>query len=175
MAKTANRSRRGTSSTASFNGTLKSMPFYTDIMNIAGSMLRSRQEMGSEKIASVAQTTRNFAGEFNDIPNIQTYVEAAADQMENLSEYVADTSLEDMITDATTVARHNPVATLAFTAVVGFAITRMFAGHRSEGDASTSGSNRGRSKATASRSRSTSGLKAKANGRDTAHASANAA
>ena len=69
--------------------------FYSDMLGIAGSMLRSRQAAGAEKISSLADAARNFAEDMADSPNIKTYVTGAAEQMENLSDYVTGSSLEE--------------------------------------------------------------------------------
>ena len=63
----------------------------------------------------------------DNIPNLQTYVSATAEQMENLSDYVSATSLEDMIDDAASFARRYPLSTAAFAVAAGFGFIRLIA------------------------------------------------
>lgn len=185
MANTSNRSRKSKSSTSSSSANSSrgrnSVPFYNDIISLASSLLRSRQEAGAEKIGSVAEATRNFAGDFEDTPNMQTYINAAADQMDTLSEYVSETSLEDMVSEAAVFAKRYPVATLSFAAAAGFGIIRLVLANNSESDSrrssrrANSRNTASRSKATKSGKRSSTAGKARGNGRDTAPVTANAA
>jgi hypothetical protein len=161
------------------NGLHSSNPFYGDILGIAGSLLRNRQAAGAEKIGSLADAARNFAHNLTDIPNIQTYATAAAEQMENLSDYVTDSSLEQMVDDATGFAKRYPVATAVFAVAVGFGFTRLMthnAGDHREAPRKSGPrtARRGAVKSTSSKKRATSSLKPRANGRDTSHERANA-
>ena len=181
MANTSNRSRKSKSSTSSSSAKSSrgsnSVPFYSDIISLAGSLLRSRQESGAEKIGSVAEATRNFAGDFEDTPHVQTYINAAAEQMETLSDYVSETSLEDMVSEAAVFAKRYPLATMSFAAAAGFGIIRIVLANSSQSDGGSSNGRKttSQSKTTKPRKRSTTASKARGNGRDTAHVTANAA
>jgi hypothetical protein len=159
-------------------GRRSTSPFYGDILAIAGSLLRNRQEAGAEKIRSLAGAARGFAADLPDIPNIRTYAAAAADQMETLSDYASDTSMEQMVEDATDLAKRHPVATAAFAVAAGFGFVRLMT-HAGSGHGETKQKTRTSStrsdakKPTASRKRAA--IKARANGRDSSHGSANAA
>ena len=83
--KATRRSSSAASSKTSGSRPRASSPFYGDVLGIAGSLLRNRQEAGAEKINSLAGAARNFAADLTDIPNIQTYVDAAADQIDRKS------------------------------------------------------------------------------------------
>jgi hypothetical protein len=99
--------------------------FYGDFLGIAGSLLRNRQQAGADKIASMAGAARNFADSLGDSPSVQSYAEAAADQMDSLSGYVSETGMEDIVNDAMDLARRHPVSAAAFAVAVGFAFTRL--------------------------------------------------
>lgn len=164
------RSRQGASSRSA-------SAFYGDVLGIAGSLLRNRQEAGAEKIGSLADAARNFAAELNDIPTVQTYVSAVAEQIENLSDYVSDNSMEDMVDGATEFARRHPVATAAFAVAVGFGFTRMMthnsASHATPKQKTARASATSRSTRSAT-SRKRAAVKVRANGRDLSHDRANA-
>ena len=146
--------------------------FYSDMLGIAGSILRSRQAAGAEKISSLADAARNFAEDMTDSPNIKTYVTGAADQMENLSDYVTGSSLEEMVDDATQIAKRYPIATVVFATAVGFGFTRMMT-HNARSDRSEDqkskprSSRRGAVKSVVTKKRASANAKTGANGKDT--------
>lgn len=150
---------------------------YGDVLGIAGSLFRPRQEAGAEKIGTFADAARNFASDMTDIPYVQTYVSAAADQMEMLSEYVVDNDLEQMVEDAAGLAKRHPVATAAFAVAAGFGFYRMM----THNNGATNGIGRGRKapsarsgavKSASSKKRGTT--RAKSNGRASPVEGANA-
>jgi hypothetical protein len=182
--------RRSTSTTSPKTSRTRpraASPFYGDVLGIAGSLLRNRQEAGAEKINSLAGAARSFAADLTDIPHIQTYVDAAAEQMEFLSDYVSETSMETMVEDATDFARRHPVATAAFAVAAGFGFTRLMthhSRHQTAENARGPKTTRGKAKTTASRERASTKAtakttakttaKARGNGRDSARESMNA-
>ena len=169
--KATRRSSSAASSKTSGSRPRASSPFYGDVLGIAGSLLRNRQEAGAEKINSLAGAARNFAADLTDIPNIQTYVDAAADQMETLSDYVSENSMETMVEDATDFARRHPVATAAFAVAAGFGFTRLMTHNSRHQAAETTGARkttRGKTKTTASRKRAATKTSAKASTRTAA-------
>ena len=175
--------RQNTSSTGKAGQRNASAPsshaFYSDILGVAGSMLRNRQAAGAEKISSLAGAARNFADDLTDIPNIKSYVTGAAEQMENLSDYVTGSSLEEIVDDATEIAKRYPVATAVFAAAVGFGFTRIMThdsrSDRREGQKSRSrSSGRGTVKATSTKKRASAKPKIRTNGKGTPHERANA-
>jgi hypothetical protein len=160
-------------------GARSSHAFYGDMLGIVGSLLRSRQAAGAEKISSLAVVARNFANDLADIPNIKTYVTGAAEQMENLSDYVTESSFEEMVDDATQLAKRYPVATAVVAAAVGFGFTRLMT-HNGRATAATNQKSTRRSsgariaKASATKKRSSVTRKTRANGKDTSNASTHA-
>jgi hypothetical protein len=125
--KYSRRTSSSTSSTKSRQGGPRSSvnAFYGDVLGIAGSLFRNRQQAGAEKIGSLASAARNFAADLTDIPNMQSYAHAAADQMESLGDYVSDNSMEQIAEDAMDIAKRHPVATVVFAVAVGFGFTRL--------------------------------------------------
>lgn len=153
--------------------------FYGDILSIAGSLLRNRQQAGAEKISSLSSAARNFASDLTDSPNIQTYARAAADQMESLGDYVADNSMEQMVEDAMAIAKRHPVTTAAFAVAVGFGFTRLMtrtavAQHDTKPRSATHSARKGTVKKSTPKRRAVA-TKSKANGRATSHERVNAA
>jgi hypothetical protein len=165
------RSRRPTASSTANS-------LYGDVLGIAGSLFRNRQQAGAERINAVAGAARNFAADLDDIPNVQTYANSAADQMELLSDYLSETRMDDIVEDAMDVAKRHPVSTAVFAVAVGFAFTRLMT-HRNTASPSGKSTARKRSakraaaKPVATRKRAST--KAKVNGRDMPTARAHAA
>jgi hypothetical protein len=152
---------------------------YSDILSVAGTLFRNRQQAGADKISSFSGAVRNFASDLTDIPSIQTYAHAAADQMESLSDYFADNSMERISEDAMAIAKRHPVATAAFAVAVGFCFTRVMTHNaldqRDEKPmTSTRSARKGVVKRSASKKRAVA-TKAKANGHAASHERVNAA
>jgi hypothetical protein len=179
MANTSKRNGKtnSTSSDSKSSRSNKAVPFYSDVISLAGTLLHSTQKSGAEKISTFAEATRNFADDFEKIPNIQTYVTAAADQMDTLSEYVTETTLEEMMSDASDFAKRNPVATTALAIAVGFGLTRIIGsmGSVNEVYRSKRRSDKTRTATSTSKRRSPSPNNSKANERGHAESASNAA
>jgi ABC-type multidrug transport system fused ATPase/permease subunit len=162
-------SKIGRSSTASH--------LQSDVLGIAGTLFRGRQAAGAEKISSVADATRKLSENLSDIPSVQGYVESAAEQMEYLSDYVAENSLEQMVEDGAAFAKRHPLSTVAFAVALGYGFTKLLTGENST-ERSEPAPRRRTTKTSArtpSRKRSVAGVKkARANGKDTSHAATSA-
>jgi hypothetical protein len=150
---------------------------YSDVLGIAGSLFRYRQQAGADKLASFAGAARNFADDLADIPNVSGYVNMAADQMEQLSEYISDNDVEHIVEDAVHLAKTYPVSTAAFAVALGFAVTKAMTRHeRNAKSVSRSVSVAGRrSKKKSSKSLSASARRLRANGVDRLHETSDAA
>jgi hypothetical protein len=97
---------------------------FDDILALAGTLARGRQDYGADKLMSLAASTREFAASMTDMPNLRAQAASAAESIEGLAEYVMHTDIEQMIKDAGTFARRHPAATLAITAAAGVAASR---------------------------------------------------
>jgi hypothetical protein len=146
---------------------------YNDVMGLAGSLLRSRQQAGAEQISSLASAAYGFGESLHDVPSIQTYVSDAASQLETLSDYVAATPLENIISDAGDFAKRYPMATAAFALAVGFAITRLMSESYGANEKRKSSRTIKNTKAKSRRATASANLRAKPNGRGTLHAESN--
>lgn len=124
MARNYSKSRsNGHAKAAHRNGS--SHHLYDDILTLAGGLLRTRKDSGAGKLGSLADATRKFANDLPEMPNFKNYVASAAEQIDDLSGYVMDTELEQMIDDAGKFARQHPLATLGIAAIAGFGMTKM--------------------------------------------------
>ncbi len=97
---------------------------FDDVLALAGTLARGRKDLGADKLHSLATSTRDFAASMTDLPNLRVHVATAADNLENLSDYVMHTEIEQMVGDAGTFARRHPFATFAATVAAGVAVSR---------------------------------------------------
>lgn len=98
---------------------------YDDMLAVAGTLLRSRKELGAEKLQAFAESARSFAGSVADMPNLKSHVTAASQTIDDLAEYVAHTDIENIIHDGGVFARRHPLATLAAAMTAGLGISLM--------------------------------------------------
>lgn len=167
-----NTSRKNSSLFSRFSG---SSYLNSDMLGIASSMFRGRQSAGADKIAYLADATRKLSEDLGDVPSVQKYVEAAANQMEDLSGYVAEHTLEQIVDDGTEFAKRHPWSTAAFAIALGYSFTKLMA---TDGlDQTNRPSARRTTGKTTSRQMqrkrpATNLKKAKSNGKDTHHAAA---
>jgi hypothetical protein len=83
---------------------------FDSAISLAGAIARNSKDLGAEKILALADATRNYSGSVASVPNVKEYVKLAAESLEGLAEYVADTEFEKMIDDAGDFARRHPWA-----------------------------------------------------------------
>lgn len=172
--------RRSNSSNTKRRGKTKpavssTFPMYSEIMSLVGSLMRHRQAAGASTIGSLADAARGFAEDLADNPRVKTYVTSAADQIESLSDYVSENSLEQMLEDATSVAKRYPVATASLAIAAGYGFTRLMTNGRSDQNGSknqtnkSTRSNRSANSTKSSRKRSSTLANLRGNGNDTSH------
>ena len=116
----ANRRRAGASQQR--NGSLR---LFDDILALAATLARGRQDYGAGKLMALAASTRGFAESLTDMPSLRDQAASAAESLEGLADYILHTDIEQMVKDASTFARRHPAATLAITAAAGIAASRM--------------------------------------------------
>lgn len=134
---------------------------YDDVVSLAGTLLRGQKDYGASKINSLADATREFAAAMPEMPTLRVYVDSAANQLEELSDYVVTTDFDDMINDAGRLARRYPMATLGIAIAAGMGAAQFM--HMPSFGSSRGGSrSSGRRRTAASRAKR--GRRARANG-----------
>jgi len=124
MPKAKKRSNRSSAKTATANY------FVDDVLALAGTFASRKKEWGAERIAEFAEATREFATSMTAVPNLGNYVNAAAESLEDFSDYVRETEFEQIIADASTFARRHPIVVVTGGAVVGLVAVQVL---RSDG------------------------------------------
>lgn len=123
----ARRQRRNGQHTSSFQYGQKIL---MDALGMASTVLEGKKLAGAEKIDEIAAATRTFSESFDEMPQLQEYVEAAAASLESAATYISETDIRDMVEDLTVFAKRQPLATVALTAAAGAAFVQIM---RTEG------------------------------------------
>jgi hypothetical protein len=101
----------------------KSGLIFEGLVGMAQSLANSKKDWGVEKINEFANATKGYASSLKDIPNVGSYVRAAADFLNDFAEYVSETEFEQILTDSSTFVKRHPIITASGCAVAGLMIT----------------------------------------------------
>lgn len=138
------------------------------LLVLTGGLAQDRKAAGAERIQAMGDTLRDLGRSLSDFPEARKYLGFAVESMEGLAEYVSETELSQMVTDAGVFAKRHPLTVMSIGVATGLAATQLL---RSDTNAPAARSSRtaGRRKVgrRPAQSRQTKG---KANG--TAHANA---
>lgn len=96
-----------------------------DLLVMAGSLASSRKEFASAQLGDLAASVRQFSDSLPSLPTVKTYVETAAESLEDLASYVLDSDLPDIIADAREIARRHPLVTFGGSVVAGLVLTQL--------------------------------------------------
>jgi hypothetical protein len=129
MPKARKRSNRGRAQTANESRATASY-FFDDVLALAGTLASRKKQWGAERIAEFAEATREFATSMTAAPNLGNYINAAADSLDDFSDYVMETESEQIIADASTFARRHPIVVVTGGVLAGLVAMQVL---RSEG------------------------------------------
>ena len=99
---------------------------YDEAWGIAGTLFKSRRDLGAEKLQAIGEATRAYAKSLESIPIVGEQVNAVSEAVEDFSKYVSQADLENIGSDAIDYARRNPAATMGLALVLGVVATRYF-------------------------------------------------
>ena len=97
---------------------------FDDVVDVASTLFRNRKAVGAEKLHALAEATREYAASMTDLPTLQRQVNFASENIGNFAEYVFNTDIKHMVSDATVLARRRPLLTLGVALTAGLAATR---------------------------------------------------
>lgn len=112
------------SATARTNGN----HLFDDALSMASTLTRSRKQSEARRLKDISAATREFGATLDDFPHLRSYADAAAEGMENIADYVEETDLQEMVADLATMARRQPLATIALTIAAGVAAAQLARG-----------------------------------------------
>jgi hypothetical protein len=99
--------------------------FLDDLLSMAGSLASSRKEYAAAQLESLADSVRQFSEAMPAIPTMKAYADTAADSLEELANYVVESDLSDMVSDAREFTRRHPLATFGGSIAAGLVITQI--------------------------------------------------
>lgn len=102
--------------------------FFEDALSLASTLADSRKRAGADRIVELASATREFGASLDDFPQLRSYSNAAAANLDELADYVASTDIPDMLDDIAGFAKRQPVATLTLGVAAGLAFTQLMHG-----------------------------------------------
>jgi hypothetical protein len=99
--------------------------FMDDLLAMAGSLAGSRKDYAAEQLETLADSVREFAEAMPPIPTMRAYASTAADNLEELADYVVESEISDMLNDARNLMRRHPLATFGGSVAAGLVITQL--------------------------------------------------
>jgi hypothetical protein len=101
---------------------------FDDALSLASTLADSRKRAGADRIVELASATREFGATLDDFPQLRFYSDSAAENLDDLAEYIARTDIPDMLDDFGRFAKRQPVATLTLGVAAGLAFTQLVHG-----------------------------------------------
>lgn len=103
---------------------------YEDVLSVVRTVARGQKDYGAEKIGNIAEAVIEMSDSMAaDMPNLSTYMSSAAERMQDVSDYVAESSIEDMVSDAAHFTRRHPMMAMGIAIAAGWGLmTLMQAG-----------------------------------------------
>jgi hypothetical protein len=99
--------------------------FLDDLLSMAGSLASSRKEYAAAQLESLANSVRQFSEAMPQIPTMKAYADTAAESLEELANYVVESDLSEMVSDAREFTRRHPLATFGGSIAAGLVITQI--------------------------------------------------
>ena len=98
---------------------------FDDVVDLASTLFRNRKAIGADLLRTLAAATQNYAAAMTDLPTLQQQVELASENMGNFADYVLNTDIKHMVSDATVLARRRPLIVVGVAAAAGLAASRL--------------------------------------------------
>lgn len=99
-----------------------------DALSLASTLAEDRKRAGADRIVELATATREFGANLDEFPQLRHYSDVAADNLDDLADYVLQTDFPEMIDDFAGFAKRQPIATLTLGVAAGLAFTQLVHG-----------------------------------------------
>ena len=96
-----------------------------DMLSLVSGVAGSTKHLGAQKIHAVAEATRTFGEDLDDIPQLREYADSAAAGLDELGDYIERTEIPDILDDAIDYAKRQPMMTAALAIAAGIVITQV--------------------------------------------------
>src|SRR5262245_2847707 len=120
---------------------------------MASTWLDGRKESLPQTFTSTAEGLRRLGDSYGDQPNIKSYIDAAADGLDTVSEELNSQRIEDLARQAESFSRNYPVAVFAGAVAAGLVVRRIMRSAAAGGLAGNGGAGAERRSSPAGRSR----------------------
>ena len=123
----------------------RSSRLYDDVLALASTLMRDRQEIGGRRLRELSSSVRDMAQSLPEMPNLTSYVGTTADSLTDLADYISSSDIERIASDANHFARRHPMMTMGIAAAAGLAAMTYFrsgAARRTKGDVKRASSRR---------------------------------
>jgi len=111
-----------------YQSTTAANRIFDDALSLAATLAEGRKQVGADRIIELASAARDFGARLDDFPQLRSYSDTAADNLDDLADYVARTEISDMIDDFASFARRQPMAALTLGVAAGLAVTQLMHG-----------------------------------------------
>ena len=92
---------------------------------MASTWLDSRKDSLTQTFTSTAEGLRRLGDSYGDQPNIKSYIDAAADGLDTVSDELGNQRIEDLARHAETFSRNFPVTVFAGAVAAGLVVSRI--------------------------------------------------
>jgi hypothetical protein len=92
---------------------------------MASTWLDGRKESLTQTFTSTAEGLRRLGNSYDDQPNIKSYIDAAADGLDTVSEELNNQRIEDLARQAESFSRNYPVTVFAGALAAGLVVSRI--------------------------------------------------
>ncbi len=92
---------------------------------MASTWLDSRKDALTQTFTSTAEGLRRLGNSYGDQPNIKSYIDAAADGLDTVSDELGNQRIEDLARHAETFSRNFPVTVFAGAVAAGLVVSRI--------------------------------------------------
>ena len=131
---------------------------------MASTWLDSRKDALTQTFTSTAEGLRRLGDSYGDQPNIKSYIDAAADGLETVSEELGNQRIEDLARQAETFSRNYPVTVFAGALAAGLVVSRIL---RSAAEGGLEGNGSGDARQGGAQRRGAAGGRSRAQGGET--------
>ena len=104
----------------------RSSRLYDDVLALASTLMRDRQEIGGRRLKELSSSVRDMAQSLPEMPNLTSYVGTTADSLTDIADYISSSDIEKIASDANQFARRHPMMTVGIAAAAGLAAMTYF-------------------------------------------------
>src|SRR5918995_6240164 len=94
--------------------------FFDSAREQATTFVDKRKDDAAQSVADIAQSLRDACAQFEDRPNIRTFVDSAADGLDQFADSIRARSFNELFDNVETMVRQRPATVAAATMVAGF-------------------------------------------------------